>query len=653
MLQFQVDNQTLTLTESQRLIEGARDFVRFQVNFSPEWEGYFVMMRFFRENEEAYEVADVRAGQDYYLPHGVLARPGAFYVACLGVRGEHSLATTSRLRLDVEASDIPEEAKPVTEASPTLLSEVVRLLTETGKNLSLAPLSFSKNETHLLWKYASEDEGAYREFLPLSAITGKDGKDGKDGKNGDGIFFPEQADADFLTVPGIYCCTDQKINFPLALSSRVGSLYLFVQEILNSYGEKNTVQIVFGAQEDADGVSCYSRQRSPSFENGWSAWSQSIFLPSESVTARHLSSAVASPIRTRNLLDPLDETRTEGVYLLPDGKLRKEADYTTSGYIPVEAGTYVFKRFFTSPMIMTGAYYDQNKTFVSFFGEAAYSTQSAFEVEISAPGFVRLSYRGFDVYPHYHMFAKGTAETEFVPYNVGVQLFSSECVALGEGLCLDLEQTGVGRYNKYTRGARPYYTAFLVGNGTGEDARSNAFRVDYQGKTYAAGNYSSSGADYAEYFEWEDGGDRDDSRLGRLVALRGEKIVLAEEGDAILGVVSATPSVVGDAASEDWHGRYQRDVFGRILYGEDAEGRSCPILSREYDPARKYVPREERREWACVGLMGKLVATDDGTLSVGDFVTATKDGIAAKSAEKTSLVVLRRLDERHVRLFVK
>lgn len=42
---------------------------------------------------------------------------------------------------------------------------------------------------------------------------------------------------------------------------------------------------------------------------------------------------------------------------------------------------------------------------------------------------------------------------------------------------------------------------FIIGNGNSRAARSNCFRATFTG-VYASGSYNSSGANYAELFEW-------------------------------------------------------------------------------------------------------------------------------------------------------
>ena len=62
----------------------------------------------------------------------------------------------------------------------------------------------------------------------------------------------------------------------------------------------------------------------------------------------------------------------------------------------------------------------------------------------------------------------------------------------------------------------------------------------------------------------------------------------------------------------------------------------------EYNDSQLYVPRSQRKEWIPVGLMGKIVVRDDGTLIPGRKCTCTTGGIATfKSNGKWT--VLRRI----------
>ncbi|MBT8152757.1 hypothetical protein KMP13_02360 [Epibacterium ulvae] len=156
------------------------------------------------------------------------------------------------------------------------------------------------------------------------------------------------------------------------------------------------------------------------------------------------------------------------------------------------------------------------------------------------------------------------------------------------------------------------------------------------------GNVSSGGADYAEFFEWADGNPEGDDRRGVSVVLVEDKIRPAEEGEVPFGVISANPSVVGDADIDRWMYKYLRDDFGSPILedyeiveweatdGETGEvehyqfvadalpdGTAVPedakrtvakrrVLNPEWGPNREYTPRRDRAEWDCAGLMGKL-----------------------------------------------
>lgn len=207
---------------------------------------------------------------------------------------------------------------------------------------------------------------------------------------------------------------------------------------------------------------------------------------------------------------------------------------------------------------------------------------------------------------------------------------------------------------------------FVIGYGT-TTTRANAFRVTGAGKCMGAQSFGSSGADYAEFFEWRDGNKKAEDRRGLFVTLDGDKIRLATAADDyIVGVISANPSVVGDVQSENWHGMYKKDVFGQPLTEtvevpestdeETGEVVSAHTITRyvvnpDYDPDEEYTSREFRKEWACVGLMGKLVVVDDGTCEVNGYCKAADGGKATKS--DTGYRVMKRIDSTHIQILYR
>jgi hypothetical protein len=128
------------------------------------------------------------------------------------------------------------------------------------------------------------------------------------------------------------------------------------------------------------------------------------------------------------------------------------------------------------------------------------------------------------------------------------------------------------------------------------------FNLRGDGNAYADGSWNGGGADYAEYFEWIDGNADEEDRRGISVVLDGNKIRPAVDGEDPIGVISGNPSVVGDTAWNKWNGKYLRDDYGSYVLDENGERQLNPA----YDPDVEYISREDRPEWDCVGLMGKL-----------------------------------------------
>ncbi|MDI4647404.1 peptidase G2 autoproteolytic cleavage domain-containing protein [Cohnella hashimotonis] len=230
----------------------------------------------------------------------------------------------------------------------------------------------------------------------------------------------------------------------------------------------------------------------------------------------------------------------------------------------------------------------------------------------------------------------------------------------------------MGRYNKLLTGSATAYSsssdAFVIGNGTSTSALGNAFRVTFAGATYGLSAFNSTGADYGEFFEWLDGNPNGDDRTGLFVTLDGDKIRLASSSDDfILGIVSANPSVIGDS-HDDWQGKYLRDEWGRIQYHEvavpamtlDENGVDIqdgehfelnPIYNPEWDSSLEYVGRENRKEWAVIGMMGKLRVRDDGTCVVNGLCKPNDQGIASSST--SGYKVMKRVTNNIVMILIK
>lgn len=234
----------------------------------------------------------------------------------------------------------------------------------------------------------------------------------------------------------------------------------------------------------------------------------------------------------------------------------------------------------------------------------------------------------------------------------------------GDGLELYHQNFGIGSYNIEDSDSN---YRLIIGNGL-YDARSNALTVSTTGNLAIAGTMSSAGADYAEFFEWKDGNPEAEDRVGYIVALDGDKLILANEGDYILGIVSGTATVLGDNPEWNWAKRWITDDFGRIQYEDkvihhEAEERNgetipawdepikAPVVNPDYNPDQKYTKRADRPEWSAVGMMGKLYVRDDGTCQVNGFAKPI-NGVATASTSGT-MRVIERVSDNVIRVVIK
>ena len=147
--------------------------------------------------------------------------------------------------------------------------------------------------------------------------------------------------------------------------------------------------------------------------------------------------------------------------------------------------------------------------------------------------------------------------------------------------------------------------AFLQADSDSDGTPDAEFKLRGDGTGLCDGSWTGGGADYAEYFEWLDSNTSTEDRRGYSVVLENGKIRKALDSDStdnILGIISAKPSAVGDSAPLKWDGKYLKDDFGSYLL-DDNNNRK---LNENFNPELEYIPREFRKEWDAVGLVGKI-----------------------------------------------
>ena len=184
--------------------------------------------------------------------------------------------------------------------------------------------------------------------------------------------------------------------------------------------------------------------------------------------------------------------------------------------------------------------------------------------------------------------------------------------------------------------------------------------------------------------------------------------------ELIIGIISGAPTIIGDAPMR-WKNKYLVDEWGRPIYEEieqeievpyeviekqereisriekiyvknedgqiQTDENGNPILEErvvtetvevevsvkkmrketiktktrklnpDYNSEAVYVPREQRPEWSAVGLLGKVLVRQDGTLKAGEYCRPNENGVATKS--DGGFYVLEVISETQAKVLVK
>lgn len=189
------------------------------------------------------------------------------------------------------------------------------------------------------------------------------------------------------------------------------------------------------------------------------------------------------------------------------------------------------------------------------------------------------------------------------------------------------------------------------------------------GQIYSDQGSITTPADYAEAFENASPGE---IPVGSLVMRSGLRVAPAVKGapGSVLGVVSATPAMVGNASAMAWTGRYMRDEWGRRInytahfvrwkgrnayhglvsecpldrddWPEGAEEYAMDLPKRnpDYDSTRPYTDRTKRPdEWTVVGLLGQLRVRVTEQVVPDDWIgPGAVPGVADKASAKDSRI---------------
>ena len=177
--------------------------------------------------------------------------------------------------------------------------------------------------------------------------------------------------------------------------------------------------------------------------------------------------------------------------------------------------------------------------------------------------------------------------------------------------------------------------------------QDNEFVVAGDGDIFADGTYTANGADYAEFFETNDGNAID---VGKTIVLDGNKVrasTSSDDASTIIGVVrpkvdGINSMMIGNTAWNSWTNKYMHDDYGRFImedytvtewetsvstdgvkntlsYETDkipsdvtapsdatVKTQQRKKLNPDYDESKEYKPRSERDEWVIIGMLGQI-----------------------------------------------
>ncbi len=133
--------------------------------------------------------------------------------------------------------------------------------------------------------------------------------------------------------------------------------------------------------------------------------------------------------------------------------------------------------------------------------------------------------------------------------------------------CTSGSYTGSAIISQSSRAASSAWNIMAGLSSGGSDLE---FKVRGDGEVTADGSFTGGGADFNELMEWLDQNPRSEDRAGIVVTgvnnPEGKPLIKpAKEGDPILGVVSPAPTVIGNSDWNRYHGKFQKDVYGRYL----------------------------------------------------------------------------------------
>lgn len=218
-----------------------------------------------------------------------------------------------------------------------------------------------------------------------------------------------------------------------------------------------------------------------------------------------------------------------------------------------------------------------------------------------------------------------------------------------------------------TTGDRDLSCIILGGGGTDiDDTHTNSNAIALVGNSYSTVGgalgvgyadlgWVATGADFAEYFEWNDGNPNEEDRVGLFVKLSTNdsgvpngKIEVG--GENTIGPVSAMPGFASNATPLNWSGKWQKDDFGRFVFDNDGNR----VLNPNFDADAQYRAREARKEWSPIGMTGRLRVKASSNIGIypsnksGLTVNVNVDGTVSDAGAKGKYKVIQVVKQKEI-----
>lgn len=175
--------------------------------------------------------------------------------------------------------------------------------------------------------------------------------------------------------------------------------------------------------------------------------------------------------------------------------------------------------------------------------------------------------------------------------------------------------------------SKPYTTVWGHSDDESPSAQNQSVSIDaVRGSIAANAGLTSDTSGYAEYFENAAVGILEPGTLVTLDS-RGKLVAANAASTFVLGAVTISAAVAGNAAPHQWHKRY-------ATMGD-------PVTD-EFDPTSEYIPRSARpTEWTLVLLNGLGVVKTLGPATPGQYINAASKA----SVTRTGIRVIKVLNE--------